>query len=378
MKTLLFIFISSLMFFVSCDNKKNAILIDSTSIVFDLSALETAQFENIIDSVGYLKLELDEESPIARISKIALYDSLVYILDTKSNIIFVYNKEGKFRFKISRQGLGPEEYASIEDFTLTPSKSTIDLLDVRAQKVLQYDMLTGNYVQTYRLNNFSYYLLSTDQNKYLLYDNEKEFFTVDVENKSKETLMKFTDIHPVSANNIGYLYKNENGNPGCFSIADNSMYSIENGKMKKIYSISFDGFVTPADFPGHNTQNMPDKLLNNGIEIMTFKELSDWIFLQYGISKESRMYSVLYDKKSGKKYSFNGVAKFPGFLLPESVPQETLKNCLVMTSNDIPIESFKSQLGILPADPIYDKFKNVMEGMSEDDNPLLQLIYLKE
>ena len=68
-----------------------------------LSKLEPVEYDRLIDSVRYVKLEVNDEAVIARIDKIAFHDSLLYILDTKSSSVFVYDKAGKYRFKIASQ-----------------------------------------------------------------------------------------------------------------------------------------------------------------------------------------------------------------------------------------------------------------------------------
>lgn len=74
-----------------------------------------SDYSSLFDSFKVIKLETNEHSLMGRITKIEFYNNRFYILDT-SRILYVFNNEGKFLNKLSRQGYGPEEYIELRDF----------------------------------------------------------------------------------------------------------------------------------------------------------------------------------------------------------------------------------------------------------------------
>lgn len=376
-KIYLFLFVTLFISLSACKNVNHNLTTGSCeNIIVDISSLEMATFSELIDSVKYIKLKLNQEHPIGTISKIAFHDSLAYILDEKSNKLFVYNRAGDFRFVIDAQGMGPNEYTGIQDFTINPLTSTIDLIDASARKIIRYDMHNGTSVQVINLPEFAYYLLSLSKNEYLFYDRQQKFSIYNIQNEKETIVKKLANVYPYCVNNAQFIYqKGDSSSIGIFSIEDNSLYYYEQGKLERKFAFSFKDYLTPADFPGEIEQSQ--ELANKGAEISILKDMSNWIYMKYTVNKEHKMYSYLYNKNTKKQYAINA-AGFPGFILPELVPQEVMDDCLVMTSNDIPIDAFKSQLHILPNTPENEKFKKLINSIGDDDNPLLQIIYLKK
>lgn len=130
-----------------------------------LSKLEPVEVDRLIDSVRYIKLETSDEAIIARIDKIVFQDSLIYLADTRSNAVFVYDRAGKYRFKIASQGPGPEEYINLMDFTVDPAAGSVDVLDMH--KIVRYDMSDGKFIESISLDHPANYLLATANKGYL-------------------------------------------------------------------------------------------------------------------------------------------------------------------------------------------------------------------
>jgi hypothetical protein len=95
----------------SVNENKALTVIEIDDRLFD----KKSDYSSLFDSFKVIKLETNEHSLMGRITKIEFYNNRFYILDT-SRILYVFNNEGKFLNKLSRQGYGPEEYFELRDF----------------------------------------------------------------------------------------------------------------------------------------------------------------------------------------------------------------------------------------------------------------------
>lgn len=341
-----------------------------------LSKLEPVEVDRLIDSVRYIKLETSDEAIIARIDKIVFQDSLIYLADTRSNAVFVYDRAGKYRFKIASQGPGPEEYINLMDFTVDPAAGSVDVLDMH--KIVRYDMSDGKFIESISLDHPANYLLATANKGYLLFSLFTGLAQVDDRGENLKILDKYDAKYPIVTNNEGYMYRCPGDSAGYFSPIDYTMYRVRNGKLTPVHAFTFPDHVTPGDFPGYSSMNYPEKLKSNGVEILAHQETPSWIFQRCGIIKDEVVLSYLYSKKEDRLYLFSFIKNFPGVILPSWIVQENANNCLVMTSNANASDMLKEMLARNPQVGDATEFKRILDGMSEDDNPLLQLIYLKE
>lgn len=95
-------------------------------------------FDSLFKKNRYVILETTAESLIRKVGKVAVYKGDIYILDTREKQLLIFDKEGKFKHKISHMGQGPEEYLSLTDFTI--KEDQLILLDRVGAKLLFYSM----------------------------------------------------------------------------------------------------------------------------------------------------------------------------------------------------------------------------------------------
>lgn len=351
---------------------------DGVRIKIDVQAPEIATYDRIIDSVRYVKLEATDESLMARVNKIAFLDSLMYLLDTKTNAVFTFTRNGKFKFKIDRQGAGPEEYVTIQDFTLNKHLSTVDILDLAGKKILRYRTTDGEFVETVPFRQEADYFAAGPEGSYLTFGFRNGFFMADKADGAYTPVQPFSSSFPLMYENIGYLYKTKNQEPAFFSPADNSIYHLENGVARKRYVFSYRNSATPADFPGAAFPGIPANLQTNGITLIAHTETPEWIYQGYAILKNQTSGSFLYYKKARKAYYFTHIDYFPGVIFPGAVVQESADDFLVMTSGSIPPDKIIEVAKMYPYQDKCAGFIRLLEGMTENDNPLLQFIYPKK
>lgn len=363
-----------ILLFVSCTNQHLSKSENAGDITIDISNLEFGKYEDLIDSVRYIKLEVNDEYPISNIDKVAFHDSLLYVLDGKSKLL-AYSRNGLFLFKIGEHGAGPNEYVEITDFSGNPVEQTIDLLDAGGRKILRFDLLTGEFIQKFPLKHFAYYGMTLGDNKYLFYDDSTQYFEIDLSKAEEPKLLKQCTRNiaeqMVSAD---YLFKHSNGQIGLFCYQDNTIYYVEGDEVIPQYTISFNNYKTSADIVNEGNDNSEKA----GIVVLSVKDLSDWIYVRYGMEENHQLYTFLCNKHSKKQYDFRGVINFGGILFVYPVAQESIDNLVILTNNNIPVTDYKSSLDQLSVDNGGMMFRNIVENSTDYDNPLLQLVYLKK
>ena len=108
----------------------------------DLRGLDLSLY---LDSVKYVKLELTDESIIGQIDKVIVYEERIYILDTQTSSLFVFDMKGRYIHKIARIGQGPGEYTALHFFDIDRENKHIVLTDLMDYWVMRYD-LNGNFL----------------------------------------------------------------------------------------------------------------------------------------------------------------------------------------------------------------------------------------
>lgn len=340
-------------------------------IVVDIYNAEIPNFSSILDSVRYIKLEATNESLISNVTKLAYRNNCFYILDKSTSSIYVYDNNGNYRYKIACQGAGPEEYVGIDDFVVNDNFSSIDILDVMRQKIMRYDMHDGHFLNSISLSHYTRYIQSV-KNNYLSYDFEKGVVLLDSLGKKIKSLVEFEKALPVLAANPGCVYCFD-GNITIFSLYDNTIYTGEDCRKK--YSFTFKDYSTPADYLGYEIMDRPQEFLTKGLEVFTHKEYDHWIYQQYGLAKDNIVRSFLFSKNSDSIYTVGPIKNFYDIIYPVTI-QHDIPNCIVNTGL-LPLSQMKEMIKSNPNVNFSDEFKHIILNSKDDDNPVLQLFYLK-
>lgn len=103
--------LSFLICFTMCTPKPQT----SDAIFVDLDQPEEASLFNYFRSIELIPLETSSEVLIKGITKIIVHQDRYYALDKPLCLIFVFDKTGKFLFKIGTKGQGAGEYSFIQD-----------------------------------------------------------------------------------------------------------------------------------------------------------------------------------------------------------------------------------------------------------------------
>lgn len=134
---------------IDTNNNNSRNKVDNKSIETISVKLKTAKKYDfkIVDSseISYTKLSTSPKCLIGRIDKFYIYnDQFVFISDNK---LFMFNKNGKFLFKLNKTGKGPHEYITLTDVYINKS-GIINILDKKGRKILKYNS-SGKHLKTF-------------------------------------------------------------------------------------------------------------------------------------------------------------------------------------------------------------------------------------
>lgn len=148
----------------SCNIKGEYYEDNHTLNIDSITSEEKAWLSSIYKSVKIISLD-NSEVTLADIVKIQGADNFIYILD-QAQQLYMFNNDGKLLQKIGSKGGGPGEYTDISDFTIDYDRGYIYALEFRVQAIYIYDLLTGSFLESIRLNNEDY------MSRYLQYSNQ--------------------------------------------------------------------------------------------------------------------------------------------------------------------------------------------------------------
>src|SRR5690606_14110854 len=117
----------------------------NTSIeVVSLAAMKageeyTLHASKLVEEIEYFPLSTADSAIIGKIDKIIAYDSIIYIFDSSSKIIFVFNDKGMHLASVNQQGHGPGEYKKLDDFTIDRTQGNILVKSNYDQKIFVYN-----------------------------------------------------------------------------------------------------------------------------------------------------------------------------------------------------------------------------------------------
>ncbi len=137
------------MYLQSCINRPS-------SYTCDLDALETTPIAYKSSIYKNVKLVfLDSYPPISSIKKMLENEGNLYILDT-DNHLHAFTNTGKYLHTIGATDTDFEKYKKISDFTIASEDNCIYAIDTGAQAIHTYDLLTGHFIESKKLDDTHY------------------------------------------------------------------------------------------------------------------------------------------------------------------------------------------------------------------------------
>ncbi len=377
------IFVTSITFtaiFIGCGKKAQ----DAISIipVFDLTNIpendEPIPLSKIAKSVEYVPLESTDSSLLATIYKIVKRERSFYF--HAKDAIFQFSINGEWLGKLEKTGKGPEEYSVIKDFDVSPSEQLIAILtwgkiliykpNGELLKSIKHDARFINFVDdqkllTYQSNmrgngNYSHIMIDIYGDTIALFPNKFQF----------ELKNKTLGLPPYEY--LRYWYHNE---LYVSEIHDDTVFKVATDNTLLPYSIFYTG-----------EKRLTAKARATGVDL--FRHMEDYNYLT-GIMESSRyvIYSdqlrnQIYDKKEEGAYSYARVLNdidggmdfqpelafnknyiisiIDAFKLKEHVRSKSF--------NEVKVKDLEGK----------QRLEQLVNGLSEEDNPVIMIVRLKD
>lgn len=289
---------------------------------------------DFIKSIRYVPLETSDSCLIGEVSDMFLLQDKIVIVDkkyTRSICFFDYN--GKFLYKISKQGVGPGEYVKISSVALDESGNRIYLYDASLRKILAYTFQgqhVANFKTDFQFSSMNYLgngLLAcyTDYyrgDNYLLEKQRKPLLVVyDLEKDEIQERMCYENSSISLTETIGSdsnFSKFENGTL-FFYYLNNHIYQLdERGHVTSVFTLDF-GIDNEKRADAYRTyltenrlsavdidQNKPDFFLLRNVV-----GNKDFMLCYYNNFKTFAEGVCFYSFKDKKAYSGLGKGKIP-------------------------------------------------------------------
>ena len=158
--------------------------------------------DSLLGEKVIIPLETTEESIIGEIDKLEIIHDTLYILDDDQDMIFLFDKTGKYIARIADIGRGAQEYLAISDFHI--DGEVIYVVAGSNRKVFCYD-LQGKFLSSFS-TEFSANKIATDSNYIYVYYNfsHRQNYNVATYNKKDYTLHRRYKYYPPQQAGTGY------------------------------------------------------------------------------------------------------------------------------------------------------------------------------
>lgn len=281
-------------------------------IKIDLDNVKSISVNDIYKSIKLIPLEKNNESLIAKISKLIPRDDKFYVLDKQSYSILIFDNSGHYLSKICKYGKGVGEYTLIDDFEINPYTNNIEIL-VSFGFIYEYD-LSGNFIKKYNLQTKGrgvHYLKDVSKDIVALYSKSEDKNLI-LYSKSSNAIIKQlfsvpqkirftpiqTNISPFSTYNEKVIF---------YQGFTNDVYELDEKELKVKYS---------WDFGSHNIDlsKLPDN--KDQTKKMVYPLSHDFVFGFNGNCEDSNFiytivlvgrtwYNLRYNKLNGSYILFN-------------------------------------------------------------------------
>lgn len=376
MNRIIYIFLCFLCL-LSCQKGNKVNLSGIEKIKCDVENYRDINFDTVLDSVTYVKLETDTNCLINSIGKVVYYNDCFYILPVSKQALLVFDKTGHFLSKLDKQGGGPDEYVEINDFTFNEGDSTVTVLDLGQYKLITYSIKDWKQKSRTTLPIFVRDIIAMKDNCYLGLNEQEGLYLLTEYGGQSTRWVKYDKRVNILPQDIGYLYPYGN-NVGFFSPYDNVIYHVKNDTLTPAYKIEYSK-TTPADYKLFRDETVEDDPKSHKFDyrIVSHFENTRWILQLLYHEETNKANLMMYDKRKNECCMVGKVTGFEDGFAVNCTPN-IMKNCIIYPINDLPVAELKEQLKKYPDNKLSLAFKRVINESKEDDNPVLQILHLKK
>lgn len=383
MKYFIIIEVFILLFICSCKSKgsdeqsNNA---DIKNIIFPQAS--SINIDDLIAEWDTIRIEASSRSLLNGVKKLEVANDKLYVLDSSSSLLFIYNKRGEYINKICNQGQGPQEYIKIFDFEVDKSNDRILAVDAFSKRLFIYDSI-GNLNKVIPLK-FPPFHISSDSSKRLIHlcSTAKDFQFDELNNNNvavinekggiektflKDETPERLDLIPLLSNNLS-----EEGDLLYMPVFSNVIYRIHNEKAIPEYILQ--NKTGKKNLTSKEKQNLFYTYEGNNVDgyekkgyflpLGNFLTDENWLMIESGWEEKLRTF---YNKRERKSISINTQS-----LKGDKGLREILMTYPHSLENGWFYACISSDLRFYLLEILSDgKVKTFLESTVEDDNPSL-------
>ena len=321
---------------------------ENMGIIIDLdkNVQKEILFSSFVDSISYIPLETTDDCLIGSIHDIIISDSIIFVLNGERNCVFFFNRKGKFLRKIDREGPGPGEYTVINQISYNENKKR---LSIASNKILEFNS-DGSFIREFNTPFYASDLFLLDNGNYLfsnlkLTGKTKELVVLaDSLGKIKRTVYTKNPKYSIRSTNSRELMDIEDGIHFISPQIENIIYIYKDDSLTKSTE-----FCILPEIPSKFYQSeIAPPFLNENYYRSVYRESSNWINLIYCTLEIPR--TVLYNKRTKQ------------FIIGEN-----FKNDMDDKEHIFFLSESKGNV-----------FTNYVKPENEDDNPVIQILHLKQ
>lgn len=322
-------------------NNKKGITID-----LDNNVQKEILFSSFVDSISYIPLETTDDCLIGTIHDIIISDSIIFLLNGEQNCIFFFDRKGNYLRKIDRPGPGPGEYTIINQITYNEKKKC---LAIASNKILEFDQ-NGSFIREFNTPFYASDLHLLNNGNYLLSNlkltgTTKELVVLtDSLGEIKKTVYTKNPKYGIRSTNSRELINIEDGIHFISPQIENTIYTYNQDSLTK----SSEFCILPEISSRFYKSEITPSFLKENYYRSIYRESSNWINLIYCTSSKVR--TVLYNKRT-KQY----------------IVGEKFKNDMDDKEHIFFLSESKGNI-----------FTNYVKPENEDDNPIIQILHLKQ
>lgn len=373
-----------LMFFLSCNQNNDSYCPVISPDSFVEKEIFLSQFTNTISYIP-----LDSCVKFSHILDIEISDDYYFIGAYPAGIL-VYNHEGKFIRKIGRIGNGPGEYKYALSFTVNPVQKTIYLLDL--QNILVYNY-NGEFIRQISFSNYN-----ASFSDIVFFNNQLYLFEDIVYGQATYNWLVMDTVgnYSFSKKNSISPFKTTIGFTSRIFKSDKSLYywNHYNDTIFKIDGKTFSpGYLfSDGDFRLAEKYILGQNPEKHSFFPERFVDTKDYLFFFYDYKKY--LYTSFYDKSSRQFFSINSTNDIekrwagPGIIndidggLPFA-PFTSFSNegseLLLGWNFAYEFKNRETSKSLHLKYPDRKKaLKKLVNGLNENDNPVLVVVKLKE
>ncbi|WP_106832141.1 6-bladed beta-propeller [Parabacteroides pacaensis] len=357
------------------------------SIVLDFSQVEIDDkflLSDIFKDIEAIPLETNDSCLISNIGRIRFIDNKFFVLDSRQNVIFIFDNKGTYLNKIGKKGEGPQEYITIQGFDVDEKKHRVCLYS--AYKGLMYYDYEGNFIEQQEIPCKCNDLIIVDQSvivhcgqNHNTIDDSSQDYMLAVYNQKESSTKGFIPFDMAKLGAVHFFYdqaryftslKNE---ALFFYPFWNTIYSIKDGSVVPKYKLDFGDLTLPNnyvdDFP--TVEKAYDELFKNRKYVYAFN--SCWEndkYFSIRATIKGLMRTCLYDKKTHTlKVGFgkDNFGVYPKFSDATNEYLVAYKNAEDLVES---IERNAEKIQLLP------QIKN-LSTLDSEANPVVFLYYFK-